>query len=67
MKYSRTLVVLMLGLFMQSAVAAEQTASIMHKVYDAIAYLLPPRMPTALWKKTATSTTNIWPNKLTRA
>ena len=40
MKYSRALIVLMLGLFMQSA-AAEQTASIMHKVYDAIAYLLP--------------------------
>ena len=41
MKYSRTLVVLMLSTVMQSAVAAEQTASIMHKVYDAIAYLLP--------------------------
>ena len=41
MKYSRSLVVLVLVLVMQSATAAEQTASIMHKVYDAIAYLLP--------------------------
>ena len=67
MKYSRALIVLVLSTVMQSAVAAEQTASIMHKVYDAIAYLLPPWMPTTFWKNAATSTKNVWPNKPSRA
>lgn len=41
MNISRTLAVLVLGVAMQSATAAEKTTDIMHKVYDAIAYLLP--------------------------
>lgn len=41
MKMSRTLVVLVVCLAAQTATAAEKTADIMHKVYDAIAYLLP--------------------------
>ncbi len=41
MNISRTLVVLLLCVAMQTATAAEKTADIMHRVYDAIAYLLP--------------------------
>ena len=41
MHNSRPFVVLLLCLAMQGASAAETTADIMHRVYDAIAYLLP--------------------------
>jgi len=41
MNHSRTLVALVLSVAMQTATAAEKTTDIMHKVYDAIAYLLP--------------------------
>ena len=41
MNHSRTFVALVLCVTMQAATAAEKTSDIMHKVYDAIAYLLP--------------------------
>ena len=41
MMHLRTVVAMVLCLVMQMATAAENTADIMHKVYDAIAYLLP--------------------------